>query len=58
MSRPDLQTCVITPKKVNARAAFAVVLGIEDVEIIPGTDYKYAGPSENEEIYTGEDGMI
>lgn len=58
MSRPDLQTCVITPQKVNARATFTVVLGVEDVEVIPGTDYKYAGSSGSEEIYAGEEGMI
>ena len=57
MNRPELKSCIITPNPTNARATLTVSIGVEDVEIIFGTDYKYAKASDTE-VYAGEDGVI
>ena len=58
MNRPELQSCTLTPNPSKTRATLTVTIGVEDVEIVFGTDYKYANSSGNEEIYAGEEGII
>ncbi|MBQ7924901.1 MAG: hypothetical protein IJ335_01240 [Lachnospiraceae bacterium] len=54
MNRPELKACSITPNPANVKATLAIVIEAEDVEIVFGTDYKYAGT----EVYAGEEGII
>lgn len=58
MNRPELKNVSISPNPSKTKATLTVVVSVEDVEIIFGTDYQYAKASENEEIYAGEDGII
>lgn len=55
MNRPELTSVSISPNPANAKAALTVTIGVDDIEIIFGTEYYYAG---NNEIYAGEEGVI
>ncbi len=57
MNRPELKVCTISPNPVTTKATLAVTISVDDVEIIFGTDYKYARHSESE-VYAGEDGIM
>lgn len=56
MMRPVLKT-YSAPKQANARQTFTVTLTVEDLELIYGTEDKYASAA-NTELYTGEEGII
>ena len=58
MNRPEMNTCSITPNPAKSRATLTVSVGVEDIEIVFGTDYKYAKSSGSEEIFAGEEGII
>lgn len=56
MNRPELKAVTFT-NPVNAKGTITVTITAEDVEIVFGTDYKYARSS-GTEVYAGEEGMI
>ena len=58
MNRPELKSCSITPNPVGAKATLTLAIGVDDMEIVFGTDYKYAKGAGYEEIYAGEEGII
>lgn len=58
MNRPEMKTCSITPNPVGAKATLTLSIGVEDVEIVFGTDYKYAKAAGYEENFAGEEGII
>lgn len=57
MKRPELKSCVITSNPANAKESITVVLGVEDGELVFGSDEKYMRTS-GYEVYAGEEGFI
>ena len=55
MNKPELQSVSMSPNPAIARATLTLVIGVDDIEIVFGTELYYAG---NNEIYAGEEGVI
>lgn len=56
MIRPVLEAYK-APKTVKTRETFRVTMTVQDLELVYGTDYKYASASKTE-AYAGEEGII
>ncbi len=57
MKRIEVNSIVLSKNPVTAKEAFTITIDAQDVEIVFGTDYKYARAS-GYEVYAGEEGVI
>lgn len=57
MKRIEVKSMTLSKNPVTVKEAFTLTVDAQDVEIVFGTDYKYARAS-GYEIYAGEEGVI
>ncbi len=57
MKRLEINSMFLTPNPANTRETLTISIEAEDVEIIFGTDDKYAKTLDTE-VFAGEDGVI
>ena len=55
MKRPVLKICTIAPREAKAREAVKITVGIQDLELIFGTEHSYAAGPRETEVYEGEE---
>lgn len=57
MKRIEVKSMTLSKNPVTVKEAFTLTVDAQDVEIVFGTDYKYAR-AYGYEIYAGEEGVI
>lgn len=57
MKRIEVNSIALSKNPVTTKEVFTITVDAQDVEIVFGTDYKYARAS-GYEAYAGEEGVI
>ncbi len=55
MKRPVLKICTVVPRAAKTRETVRITVGVEDLELVFGTEHSYAAKSQETEVYAGEE---